>query len=165
MPTDASLVLAATKAAMAVAYPAIPFKTSKRSAAGEGAAPQGRGGFQAGLPLPSFVGSAKDRVVEELSTFEHVCRAYETTVEYLKSAQARVEDAVDDGSPLVVEDEDVREKRDAIFALYKTLAAVDAAFHTKIEMLDPYDALPDAPGVALASGVRLTFFLMEARPS
>jgi hypothetical protein len=165
MPSDASLVLAAVKAALNAVYPdsEVAVRTSKRPAAG---ARNGLGGLQAGLPLPAFVVSATDEVNEALSTFEHVCVMYAVTLEYVKAAQAKVTGAVDAGaSPLVVEDEDVREKRAAMRqALYPTLSAVPGAFHTKAESLPPYEATPEGQATALVSGERFTYYLMEARP-
>ena len=163
MPTDATLILAAVKSALVAAYPAIPVKTSKRSAVGGKPA---RGGWTPGYPSACFVISCDAAEnVDKCGSFEHVSVGYAVAVEYVKPAQATVAGAVDTGAAAVVEDQDVREKRDAMRdALYKTLAAVPGCFDTRTRSLSPYDQSGDGGAVLLVSGEEFTFTTVVPRP-
>lgn len=160
---DVTIVLAAVKSALAAAYPTVPVKTSKRTAAG--GRPQ-QGGWAPGYPAPCFVlSSATAEAIDKVPSFEHVSVGYRIVVEYVKPAQAAVADAVDTGPAPVVEDEDVREKREAIRdALYKTLAAVPGFFDTRTESLLPYDQTGDGNAALLVSGEAFTFTTTIPRP-
>ena len=160
---EASDILAAIKAVLETAYPATPVRTSKRAAAG---GKQLVGGWAQGYPTTCFVVSCSDgEEVDKCGDFEYVSVGYKVVVEYVKPAQAAVAAAVDSGPAPVVEDPDVRDKRETMRgALYKTLAGVGGAFDTRHRSLPAYDQPGEGGAVLLVSGQEYTITTVVPRP-
>jgi len=163
MSAIATDILAAVKAAMLAAFPGSAVRTSKRRvAAGENK----KGGWSQGYPTTCFVISCPDpEEVDKAATFERMSLGFAVCVEYVKPAQAKVENAVDDGPATVVEDPDVREKRETIRnTLYRTLTAVDGVFDTRTRSLPVYEQTAEGGAVLLVSGELFTFTASVPRP-
>jgi hypothetical protein len=163
MPADATNILAAVKAALGAVYSTISVQTSKRRAA-EGKPLEG--GWTPGYPETCFVVTCGDaEEIDKVGTFEHVSVGYRVLVEYIKPSQQTVTDAVDAGPVTVVEDPDVRDKRQAIRrALFVSpMPGFSAGFHVGHMAKPPYEQMADGGAVLLVSGELFLVILNEAR--
>lgn len=151
MSADATQILNAVKAVLVDLYPDVPVRISKRPAT------KGRNrksGWQAGYPATCFVLSCNGgEEVDRVPSFTYVSVGYPVVIEYIKPAQAKVDNAVDSGAATVVEDPDVRDKRAAVrAALYKpTLVGAPAVYDVRYEKRDVYEEPTDAGATLLVS--------------
>lgn len=164
MPADITAIFAAVKTLLAAADADVPIRTSKRPAA-EGK--QLEGGHSLGYPTTCYVISCSDpEPIDGAGDFENVSVGYKVCVEFIKSAQAKVDDAVDTGHPpTVVEDPEIRDKRALLRAtLYKNTLTGTRVFHCTHTTRPVYERLGSGGAVSLVSGEEFAYLTLETRP-
>jgi hypothetical protein len=163
MPADASDILAAVGSVLSGLFPDVPVKVSKRRAT------DGRNkecGWQEGFPSTCFVLSCLDpEELSRVSSFQAYSVGYPVVVEYIRPAHAEVAGRTS-GATTVVEDPDVRDKRQAIRrALYKPKLPGTAVFDVQHRPRPVYEWVADARLKMLVSGEQFTYLVMESRPT
>jgi hypothetical protein len=161
MPADMTSVLDAIESELNTLYPTIPVIQSKR-AANDGSAKDA--GLNIGSPLTCFVISGDETEnVDEEGTFDLVSVGYSILIEYIKPAEQQVT-SIPNRPPRVVEDSDVRDKRQAIRQLiYKPqlTGSLGVVGNVKNRPATPYQTA--GGDMALCSGQVFEFELYETR--
>jgi hypothetical protein len=125
-----------------------------------------KGGWTPGYPETCFVVTCGDaEEIDKVGSFEHVSVGYRVLVEYVKPARAAVTNAVDAGPETVVEDPDVRDKRQAIRrALYVSpFPGLPPGFHVSHMPRPAYEEMGDGGTVLLVSGELFLVVIVEPR--
>jgi hypothetical protein len=160
--TPVSLIFAGIEAELADLFGLPVYRAKRPVAAGKPPA----GGWNPGWQVPCFVVSVNEaEAVDEHGDFEQVSVRHVATVEYVKPAHAAVAGApaLNGTDPALIEDDDVRAKRDAVRQrIYKPrLGAVPNVIDATARPGRPYD-VPGA-GAVVASGQAFGFEVGEPR--
>lgn len=162
MPADMTTVIDDIAAEVADLYPGYQVLTSKRPA-GDG--PQGSAGWNEGSNSTCFVISGLEpESVDDSGTFDDVSVLYKVLVEYVKPYEKKV-DTNAGRPPRVVEDADVRDKRQAIRRrIYKPeLTNLPSVGNVKNRPMRAYGSAGGANTSLLASGQVFEFEVYEDR--
>ncbi|AMV24600.1 hypothetical protein VT84_09405 [Gemmata sp. SH-PL17] len=159
MAADVTLIVNGVESVLAELYPTISVYRTKRPVAG-GKPPNG--GWNPGWKLPCFVLSSNEpEEVDADGDFENVTVTYNVLIEFVKASAAVTQGGE---SPVLLEDEEFREKRQAIRRrLYKPGAGGVSPVNVQNRNRSTYDTSGTGGAIVTVSGMIFRYEVSEPR--